>query len=165
MNMTCFNIGVAIIIIVSIASNVLTWSISSNTLLDDHEFLKFKTILKVLVVLELIIAINCFYALFLLFTALHIMSRNAKKTMNTQGTQDVCKITVAAILITLAILARAVSFIVLAFLREEDYGPFGHDLGQRDAWSCLFATISLFLLFFANLILLNLFWGYVINVN
>ena len=57
------------------------------------------------------------------------------------------------------------SFIVLAFLRADDYGPFGEDKGQRDAWSCLFAAISLVFLFIANLILLNLFWGYVINVN
>ena len=73
LNWTCFNIGVFIIIVVSVISNILTWAISDNTLLDDDDTMKFTQILIALCVLELIIACNCFYALYLLFTALFIM--------------------------------------------------------------------------------------------
>ena len=110
-------------------------------------------------------AIIGYSAIYLMFVSLRIMRTHAIKSGKTKGTRDICKIFTAGILLVATTSTRIVSFIILAVLEIKKYGPFGQEIGQREAWTCVCTTISVILLFVANLILLNLFWGYVINVN
>ena len=74
-------------------------------------------------------------------------------------------IVLSAALMTSATVIDFLSFIVLAILRINVVWPFSSHTGQRDSWTCIFQTIITVLLFAADLILIQIFWNYVINVN
>ena len=93
------------------------------------------------------------------------MKKSASKTGNKDATRDVCMIVLSAALMTAATVIDFGSFIVLAILRYNVVWPFSSDTGQRDSWTCIFQTSITFLLFAADLILIQIFWNYVINVN
>ena len=93
------------------------------------------------------------------------MKKSACKTGNKDATRDVCMIVLSAALMTAATVIDFGSFIVLAILRYNIVWPFSSDTGQRDSWTCIFQTFITFLLFAADLILIQIFWNYVINVN
>ena len=101
----------------------------------------------------------------LIAKSLIIMRRIAIKTGNPESTRDMYKILKIFLIITIALLIAVVSFIVLAVLRSYNVYPFGQGLEQRTAWTQLFDTIRDVLLFTGDIMLINLFWNYVININ
>ena len=137
LNLTCFHFGGVIIVTIGIMTAMCRFKLSY----DKHRAFSettFHTLLIVLCGLETIISLTCFYALYLLFIAISIMRANANKTGNSEGTRDVYKILISALLITVAIIIDFLSFIILALLRYKKISPFDNKTDQRDSWTCVF---------------------------
>ena len=161
---SCYRVGIVFIVLLAISTSICKYLLGSDQFLERHEK-GFKHVLLGLCALEAISSSILFYALCLLFIAIRIMRASALKTGNQDATRDVCMIVLSAALMTAATVIDFGSFIVLAILRYNSVWPFLSHTGQRDSWTCIFQTIITFLLFAADLILIQIFWSYVINVN